>query len=330
MKALKIIGIILLVLVALFLIVAAFLPSKLHIEESMVINKPASLIFRQVNNFKNFTKWSPFQEMDPAMVNTFEGPEMGVGAKNIWTSKKTGNGSMTILESKPYTKVISSLDIGMTGATNYFDFKEEQGGTKVTWGVDFPKLSYPAERYAGLMMPRMMKPVFTKGLENLKKMTEEMPDPPKLQITQIPEKAVLSIVDSCNWSDIEKKMGQMFGEIMEVQKKAKFQFTGAPFSRYLKWDEASKFTVFENCIPVNQEVAGKGRVQYKIIPGTRAVMGTHFGAYDKTMYLYTALDEYITENNLVEKGGPIEEYITDPMSQPDTSKWQTNVYFPIK
>ncbi len=219
MKALKIIGIILLALVALFLIVAAFLPSKIHIEESMVINKPASLIFKQVNNFQNFTVWSPFQEMDPEMVNTFEGPQMGVGAKNIWKSKKSGDGSMTILESVPYSKVTSSLDIGMEGATNYFEFNEEQGGTKVTWGVDFPKLSYPAERYFGLMMPGMMKPIFIKGLENLKKVTEGMPDPPVLQITQIPEKAVLSVVDSCNWSDIEKKMGQMFGEIMALQKR---------------------------------------------------------------------------------------------------------------
>jgi effector-binding domain-containing protein len=330
MKALKIIGIILLCLIALFLIVAAFLPSKLHMEESMVINKPANLVFRQVNSFQNFVKWSPFQEMDPEMVNTFEGPEMGVGAKNIWKSKKSGNGSMTILESVPYTKVISALDIGMTGATNYFEFKEEQGGTKVTWGVDFPKLSYPGGRYFGLMMPRMMNPVFTKGLENLKKLTEGMPDPPKLQITQMPEKAVLAVIDSCNWSDIEKKMGQMFGEIMDVQKKTKCEFAGAPMSRYLKWDEANKFTVFENCVPVDREVKGQGRVQYKILPATRALMGTHFGAYDKTMYLYTAMDEYIKENNLVETGGPTEEYVTDPMSEPDTAKWQTNVYFPLR
>jgi effector-binding domain-containing protein len=59
-------------------------------------------------------------------------------------------------------------------------------------------------------------------------------------------------------------------------------------------------------------------------------MGTHFGAYDKTMYMYTAMDEYIQEFKLEETGGPIEEYITDPMSEPDTSKWQTNIYFPVK
>jgi effector-binding domain-containing protein len=330
MKALKIIGIILLVLVALFLIVAAFLPAKLHIEESMVINKPASVIFKQVNNFQNWPAWSPWLEMDPEMMSTYEGPKLGVGAKTIWTSKKTGDGSMTILESVPYLKVISALEIGMPGATNSFEFKEEQGATKVTWGVDMPKLSYPVERYFGLMMPGMMKPIFIKGLENLKKVTEAMPDPPTLQLTQIPEKAVLSVIDSCNWSDIEMKMGQMFGEIMVLQKSAKFEFAGAPLSLYHKWDEVNKFTVFEDCVPVDREVVGKGRVHYKILPGTRAVMGTHFGAYDQTMYLYIAMDEFIRDFGLEENGGPIEEYITDPMTEPDTAKWQTNIYFPVK
>jgi effector-binding domain-containing protein len=330
MKALKIIGIVILALIGLFLIVAAFLPSKLHMEESIVINKPATLIFRQVNDFHNFVKWSPFQEMDPEMVNTFEGPEMGLGAKNIWKSKKSGDGSMTIIESVPYSRVASSLEIGMKDASNYFELTPEQGGTKVTWGVDFPKLSYPAERYFGLMMPGMMKPVFTKGLENLKKLAEGMPDPPVLKITEFPEKAVLSITDSCNWSDIEKKMDQMFGEIMDLQKKSKFQFAGAPFTKYLKWDEANRFAVFENCVPIDKEIPVKGRVQYKVFPATRAVMGTHFGAYDKTMYLYTALDEYVKEHNLTETGGPIEEYITYAMTQPDTAKWQTNIYFPVK
>ena len=330
MKALKIIGGILLVLILLFLVVALFLPSKLQMEESIVIKKPASVIFEQVNNFKNWPAWSPWQANDPAMVNTYEGPEEGVGAKTNWTSKKNGNGSMTIIESIPYTRVASNLEIGMPGATNSFDLKEESGATTVTWGVSMPKLSYPVERFMGLMMPGMMKAFFIKGLEKLKEITEAMPDPPVLKITEIPEKSVIYVVDSCNWIDIDKKMQEMFGELMGMQKTAKFEFAGAPMSIFNKWDEEKQFTVFENCVPVDRAVNGKGRVQYKVLPATRAVMGTHFGAYDKTMYLYTAMDKYIKDFKLTGTGGPIEEYITDPMSEPDTAKWQTNVYFPIQ
>jgi len=331
MKALKIIGVILAILVALFLIVALFLPSKIHMEKSLVINKPASLVYKQVNNYHNWSAWSPWQAGDPAMTSTYEGPKMGVNAKTVWVSKKYGDGSMTIVESQPYQKVTSSLDFGQRGtATSDFLFADDPAGTKVTWTLDIPSLSYPVDRYFGAMMPAMMNPIFINGLEKLKEVTEAMPDPPALQLTLFPEKAVVSVIDSCNWSDIEMKMGQMFGEIMTLQKSAKFEFAGAPMSLYHKWDEANQFTVFENCVPVDRKVAGKGRVQYKVLPATRAVMGTHFGAYDQTMYLYNALDEFIKDFGLEENGGPIEEYITDPMTEPDTAKWQTNVYFPVK
>ncbi len=331
MKALKIIGIVILVIVALFFVIALFLPSKLTMEESIVIKKPASLIFEQVNNFHNWPAWSPWQANDPGMVSTYEGPDEGIGAKTLWTSKKSGNGSMTIIESVPYKRVSSALDFGVKGtATNYFNFRDENGATKVTWGVEIPTLAYPQEKYLGLMMPNMMKVYFRKGLEKLKEVTEAMPDPPVIQIIQMPEKAVLSVTDSCNWVDIGKKMGPLFMEIMSLQKNGKFQFTGAPLSIYHKWDEAKQFAVFENCIPVDRPVAGKGRVRYKVLPATRAVMATHFGSYDKTMYLYVALAKYIKDFGLVENGGPIEEYITDPMTEPDTAKWQTNIYFPVK
>ncbi len=330
MKALKIIGIILLILVALFLVVALFLPSKTYMEESIVINKPASLVFKQVNNFKNWEPWSPFQAADPEMVNTYEGPEQGMDATMRWTSIKNGDGYMTIIESVPYEKVISTIDFGMPGATNIFLLKEENGATKVTWGVNIPKLAYPMERYIGLLMPKMMGIMFNQGLVKMKEIVEAMPDPPALQIVEFKERAVLSVIDSCNWSDIGIKMGQMFGDIMALQNSLKYQQTGAPLSLYHKWDEVNQFTVFENCIPVDKEVAGKGRVQYKVLPTMKTVMGTHLGSYEETMYMYVAMDEYIRDFGLEQVGGPIEEYITDPMTEPDTAKWQTNIYFPVK
>ncbi len=331
MKALKIILVILVILVAIFLIVAVFLPKQTHMEESLVINKPASVIYKQVNNFHNWPAWSPWQAGDPEMTNTYEGPEQGVDAKNAWKSKKYGDGSMTIIESVPYKKITSALAFtkGDPG-TSSFVFSEDKGATKVTWSVDLPDMGYPMGRYFGLMMPGMMKPFFVDGLNKLKEITEAMPDPPALQIVDMQEKAVISVIDSCNWSDIGMKMGVIFTELYTAHAKAKCEITGAPFSLYHKWDEVNQFTVFENCLPIDREIAPKGRIQYKVMPATRAVMGTHFGSYEKTMYMYVALDEYIKDFGLQSTSGPIEEYVTDPMTEPDTTKWQTNIYFPVK
>ena len=183
--------------------------------ESIVINKPASLIYKQVNDFHNWPAWSPWMATDPAMVMSYEGPAKGVGAKNMWTSKVHGDGSMTILEVTPYKIVKSSLDFGQKGeAINYFELNETAQGTEVTWGVDIADMGYPLGRYISLMMPGMMKPFFTKGLEKLKTVVEEMPDPPALKIVEIPGNRVIAVLDSCSWADIGTKMGEMFGELM--------------------------------------------------------------------------------------------------------------------
>jgi effector-binding domain-containing protein len=331
MKALKIIVIIILLLLALFFLIALFLPKNITMTESITINKPASLVFKQLNNYRNWTAWSPWQATDPEMVSAYEGPQLGVGAKTTWTSKKHGNGSLTTTESIPYKRVAASLDFGQgSEALNFFDLEEGASGTKVTWGVSVPDMGYPIGRYIAAMMPGMMKPFFMQGLEKLKEVTESMPDPPALKIVEMPEMKVVTVLDSCGWADIEAKMGEMFGELMNFTSSAKAEQAGYPLSMYHKWDEVNQFTVFENAIPVNRELTGKGRIQFKVMPATRAVLGVHFGAYDKTYDLYMAMDEFVAEFGLETSSGPIEEYVTDPMTEPDTSKWQTNIYFPVK
>jgi len=65
MKALKIIGISVLTIIAILGIVVAFQPSQGHIEKSIVINAPASSIFPEVSNLEISqrglpgTKWIP-------------------------------------------------------------------------------------------------------------------------------------------------------------------------------------------------------------------------------------------------------------------------------
>ncbi|KKP85530.1 MAG: Transcriptional regulator, effector-binding domain/component, partial [candidate division CPR3 bacterium GW2011_GWE2_35_7] len=62
----------------------------------------------------------------------------------------------------------------------------------------------------------------------------------------------------------------------------------------------------------------------------KAVYVEYKGAYDKTYTAYMDLEAYVKEYNLTEAGGPWEVYITDPGTEPDTSKWITGIYFPVK
>jgi effector-binding domain-containing protein len=333
MKALKVVGVIVLLLIVLFFLIGLLLPSKLHMEDSIVIKQPASLIFKQVNNYKNWEAWSPWRETDPAMEIVYTGPAFGVNSSYSWTSKTHGDGTLTITESIPYKKVSNELKFmeGPGTSKTDFVFEETPEGTKVTWSLDIPHLAYPVERYFGLMMPGMMKEFFRNGLENMKKVCESMPAPILVTMTSFPETNLISVLDSCNWQDYGVKMGQMFGELMTYLEKNKLVLaTGPAMTIYTKWDEAAQFAVFEAAIPVSQPGKTSGRVAFRTIPETKALKGTHYGRYEDIGPVYMALDEYIREFGLKEGCCPMEIYITDPMMEPDTSRWQTDVYFVIQ
>lgn len=330
MRALKIIGIIVLVIIVLFFVVALFLPKQIHIESSTTIDRSAALVFKQVNNFQKWPAWSPWEKEDPNLDQYYEGAAIGVGSKYRWESKNLGNGEITILESIPYSKITMLLDFYERGAsTLIYSFKEDNGSTLTTWGFD-SEAGYPVERFIFALMKGPMKSMFDKGLADLKAVCEQLPETPVIEMVELPEMTVVSILDSSNWSDIGLKMGQMYGELSDFIRKNKLQNTGMPMAVYLRWDEANEFGVWEACLPVNKLAEPSGRVIPKIMPPTKTLKATHFGAYDATAYIYYAMDEHLLEFGLEMNGGIIEIYMNDPVSEPDTAKWQTDIYFPVK
>lgn len=138
MKTLKIIGFVVIGILALAFALVLVQPSKGHVEKSIVMNAPASAIFPHLNNLKSFTAWSPWSKMDPESKQTFEGPEAGVDAKMSWDGPQTGRGSQVITQSVENEKVKVALTFEGEEGTAWADFilTPEGNGTKVTWNYD--------------------------------------------------------------------------------------------------------------------------------------------------------------------------------------------------
>ena len=73
MKVLKILGIILLALVAVILILGLIAPKSYKVERTVSIEAPKSLVFRHIQYWKNWQAWSPWAEMDSTVKITLEG-----------------------------------------------------------------------------------------------------------------------------------------------------------------------------------------------------------------------------------------------------------------
>lgn len=168
----------LVVVIALFLIIAAMQPAAFRVERSATIAATPQALFEQVNDHKKFEKWNPWQKMDPASKTTYSGADSGVGAVASWAGEIVGEGSATITESKPGELVRQRMDWKkpMEGiSTVEFTFKPEGDKTKVTWAMHGEN-NFVGKCFSLFMScEKMCGPEFEKGLADLGKITATQP-----------------------------------------------------------------------------------------------------------------------------------------------------------
>lgn len=157
------------------LIAAAMMPAKYLIEKSTIIQSPVKTVKEKVTNLENYSKWNPWQQMDPAASKRITGNPGAPGHRYEWNGKKVGTGSLT-LKSNSNHHVNFDLDFvrpWKTKANDSWNFEEwGNDSTKVTW-QNSGTLPYPAARLMGPMINKNLNKQFVTGLDNLKRICED-------------------------------------------------------------------------------------------------------------------------------------------------------------
>lgn len=332
MKTFKKILMWLLGIIAVIVVGAYLLPKTYKVERTIYIKASSMVIYDLTANFTKWTLWVPWtKSMDSTAVFEIVGKEGEVGTVWKWNGKKMGNGTMTSTEYQPSKLLAYDLTFQQGKYQSKGKITIEEGDScKVSW-IDEGDLGYnPMSRYMGLFMGKMMGPDFEKGLLKLKKVAEERNNWPKIEEVTIPAQTVIMVLDSAGPADYSKVMGRAYTDLYTFLKMNKLQQKGNPFSTYLKWDSVTLFSVMNICIPVEKAEKGKGRVKVLNIPEQNYVKAIYFGSYSKMEPAYRALAQYMKESGKLEAGGPSEIYITNPMTEKDTAKWETHIAFPVK
>jgi effector-binding domain-containing protein len=334
MKILKWFLITILVIVALFLSIAAFVPKNRVFTQSIEIKSSPRVIFMHINSLQNWEKWSPFQEADPNMTSVYSGPEFGVGNRQEWESKKNGDGALEIIESINEHKVVFALDFGVEDIyQTWFTLERSPDFTTVTWVSKMDNLSYPMGRLMMAIFKSQMEATFQKGLENLKRIVEEQPADcivGEVEVMEYAPRTVLAISSTVTSEQIVAFLQQSFTTIMGIVEANKLSAVGVPIAIYegdettIEWGVTAAVQI--NKVPQKLPQS----VQSLILPATKVVCVIHTGSYQTASDSYYKLLDYITANNLEISGDSWEEYLTDPEEVSDPMQLQTKICFPVK
>jgi uncharacterized protein YndB with AHSA1/START domain len=163
------------ILLALILISFLF-PTKIKVEESIEVNAPIDRVFDQVNDLRNWEKWSPWKRHDPTMEMTFSNPPAGQNAFYKWETqdKQMGNGKLTLSKVTNFEEIVTTVEMEKYGTSQgVFTFKHSGDAIKVTWTMEEEVGVMPWSRYGGQFMKGMMSDQFEEGLKGIKFYTEK-------------------------------------------------------------------------------------------------------------------------------------------------------------
>jgi len=329
----KIIAVIAAILV-LVAVVGFLLPRHAHVARSVTINRPASLVYATVNSFLLFPKWSPWQDLDPNMHQTTEGPRDGVGAKLVWSGNdKVGSGTQLITASTLDSSVASDLDFGGMGAAKSLITLTPEGTmTKATWSLDIDMGANPVGHYFGLTMDRMIGKDFAAGLAKLKTLLESIPDADIAGFTaeevQLIPAPILLVTETTPIAGIADGYMDGFSKIGKFMAKNKLHQAGAPLG--IDGNMSAGNYTFDAGIPVDRgDVASADSVRVSQSYAGKALKTIHVGAYDGLGKTNQKLMAYMTVHGYTPKGAILSSFIDDPGSVP-IETLRTEVYAPVE
>lgn len=164
------------VLVVGLIVIVAMRPADFRIARQLQLAVPPAAVFPHVNDLTRWRAWSPWEEIDPDLKRTYEGPSAGEGASYAWVGNpKVGEGRMTITDSRPSDLVRLRLEfVKPFEATNTaeFTFEPSGGQTVVTWSM-LGRHNFMAKAFGLMMdMDKLIGKDFEKGLAKLKALVE--------------------------------------------------------------------------------------------------------------------------------------------------------------
>jgi len=338
MKALKVILILVLGIGAMVAALGFLGDDTYRIERSVTIAAPVDDIWPAVSSLGAMDKWSPWNELDPNMKKSMEGTDGQVGALSRWEGNKdVGKGEQridSIARNSLVRTRLKFIEPWQSESDALIELSTDGDGTKVTWAM-VGEHNFGSRLMGRFMdMDAMLGKDFEKGLGLLKQQVEEaVAAKPSFTITAMDWPSTLFIGKRgiVAWADMKSAFEKGFGSGMETLGKAKVEMAGHPSGVYFEWNDANQTADMIAGIPVPVEAKDKLKgIDLYESPASKALAIDYYGGYNGMMAPHMAMDEYIKANGLTQHTNVIEEYVTDPMTEPDSSKWLTRIIYLVK
>ncbi len=340
MKILKYLLYVLIGLVGIAILLGIFGPKSYDASRSAVISATPDQLWPYVSSLQKNAEWTPWAKRDTTMTVEFSGTEGTVGSMSKWGKNDKTQGEQTVTKLEPNKYVETELKFYMPWgegiSTGYIHLRDTTGGTYMTWGMKGEN-DFVSKIFASVMnFDKAIGKDFEEGLANLQNLTASMPKAGasaeiKINPGDYPGGKYLGVRKTISMDQMEAFYSDNLGKVIGEIQKSGLEMTSAPCGLYYTWDMEKKITDMAAGAGFKGDLkkapAGMAVLD---VPASKSLTIDYMGGYSGLGKAHEAMDAYMKANNLTQHAPVIEEYLTDPGTVPDSTKWLTRIVYLVK
>jgi len=307
----------LIVSVAILAAIYVFIPNKVEISKKVYITVPSDIAYRFVSDEGNWIRWWPGQSVDPSKADTNKPASFIYNRTNYAIIHKM-NVIQVLITHKKDRLNSTILIIPLKKDSSALHWK----GVMETGSNPFEKI----QRYRHAKnIKKNMGDIF-KSLQSFLENKENLYTIP-IQRTTVRDTLLVSIKVETNHYPSTTDIYNLIADLKQYISRQAAKETNYPMLHVLKTD-SNRFQTMV-AIPVNRELKNSENYVFKrMVPGSILVAEVK-GGIQRIEKASAEMETYINDNQLVPPAIPFESLVTNRMTETDSTKWITRLYYPI-
>jgi effector-binding domain-containing protein len=147
-----------------------------------------------------------------------------------------------------------------------------------------------------------------------------------IEIKDVQAQPMLAIRTTSTPAELPGVFREIINEVWEYCRRIGITPSGPSFGIFHEFGETVDV---EAGFPVPPGTEGEGRITAGEVPGGKVATAWHVGAYTKLGDAHQAMDDWIHGQGHGHGRPPREIYWIGPGDEPDSSKWRTEVQYPL-
>ena len=318
-------------IVLIYFILCFVSPASYKFKKEIKIDGPYKMVYLVLNDVKDWQKWSSWKKLDPDLKFNLGGRAHDMGANFTIESSVLGTGYIEITQSFQDSFLSATLKTSKLPDELQLSWQIIPEGTKsvyVSQNARIPGMIPFYKRAFYFGMKGNLDKMLDLDMEGIKTYIEGLVNT-NFGITKetYQGKKYFGLMDVVENSKIPKFYAKTFPKIYKILDSLKIEIAGPPAGLILDWEAQTGSVFIMAALPVNITMPNMPGWSFFDLKKTECMKLEHYGSYATLRNAHAKLN-YLLDNSPYTLGIPIiEEYVTSPSQEPDTSKWLTNIYY---